>query len=381
MDVKLKDRLPPPRNGMWTLEVEDHPHCPSGAAETDVGGGYEFTIFYADKDLCGVQPVSWFTPNWLSYAETTLILNDANGTKIADSISCIYNTRFDTSLMTFKGETTSENLRYGGSLDDEGTDVETVVESGKAVNMDFYEGDGSPLASNRKVKLGDQLLFRIDVSSSNHVSKILPETCYFSSSSQPDENLINGQTLPFVKKNCFNWKNGMVKAFLQPMERNNNGTLYQLAFPAFYFTDYGRNLYVHCTILACIGDQKLCEPKPNYFDCIILVSIGDQGLCKPKPKSFQKTIIIMKRSSSVPNVSNFVDNFSKFSPPSPDFTVKLPPRNNLLKKPNVAAVIHHKISLPTSFYSPYSDEKKEGPQKNLYSPQQPCSPVVEKNLN
>lgn len=34
------------------------------------------------------------------------MLKDSNGTKIADSVSCVYNTRFDTSLLTFKGEIT-----------------------------------------------------------------------------------------------------------------------------------------------------------------------------------------------------------------------------------------------------------------------------------
>jgi len=95
------------------------------------------------------------------------------------------------------------------------------------------------------------------------VSRILPETCFFSSSSVPEERLAFGQTLTFVKRSCFNDRNGMVRAFLPRMERSANGSAYQLAFPAFYFTDFGRNLFVHCTILACVGEQRLCEPKPN----------------------------------------------------------------------------------------------------------------------
>jgi hypothetical protein len=263
MEVKLKDRLPSPRTGMWDLEVEEHPKCP-GATKSDVGGGYTFIILYADKQWCGVEPVSWFTPSWVSYAEVTLILKDTNGTKIADSVSCVYNTRFDTSLLTFKGEITSENLRYGGSLEEEGTDVESMVNSGVAVRMDFYDAEGKNM-QQRHVKLGDPIVFRIDVAESNIVNKVLPETCYFSSSSVPEENPPFGQTLTFVRKNCFNDKNGMVKAFLPKMDRSINGTVYDLAFPAFHFTDFGRNLFVHCTILACIGNQMLCEPKPNCF--------------------------------------------------------------------------------------------------------------------
>lgn len=59
MELKLKDRLPLPRVGMWDLEVEGHPKCPGGT-KTDVGGGYTFSLLYADKEWCGVEPVSWF---------------------------------------------------------------------------------------------------------------------------------------------------------------------------------------------------------------------------------------------------------------------------------------------------------------------------------
>jgi len=121
VDVRLRERLPAPRGGMWALELENFPQCP-GVTRQDVGGGHAFTVLFADKQWCGVEPVSWFvsvpgepllppltprasqTPNWVSYAEMTLVLSDANGTKVADSVSCIYNTRFDSSLLTFKGE-------------------------------------------------------------------------------------------------------------------------------------------------------------------------------------------------------------------------------------------------------------------------------------
>jgi len=61
----------------------------------------------------------------------------------------------------------SENLRFGGSLDEDGADVEAVVESGKAVSMDFFDPDGRRVEPARHVRLGDPLVFRIDVSASN----------------------------------------------------------------------------------------------------------------------------------------------------------------------------------------------------------------------
>ena len=53
----------------------------------------------------------------------------------------------------------------------------------------------------------------------------------------------------------------MVRAFLPRMERVGNGSGYQMSFPAFYFTGHGQNLFVHCTVLACVGaDTSLCQP-------------------------------------------------------------------------------------------------------------------------
>ncbi len=46
------------------------------------------------------------TPAWLAVADVILLLKDDNGTVIADSISCVYDTKFETSLQTFKGEVT-----------------------------------------------------------------------------------------------------------------------------------------------------------------------------------------------------------------------------------------------------------------------------------
>jgi len=109
------------------------------------------------------------------------------------------------------------------------------------------------------------VLFKIDVSENKQVSKVMPELCYFSSSSDPSEKPLDGQTLTFVKHSCFNEKNGMVRAFLPKMQRNLNGTSYEMMFPAFYFTEFGQSLFVHCTLLACIGSQTLCDPKPMCF--------------------------------------------------------------------------------------------------------------------
>jgi hypothetical protein len=139
---------------------------------------------------------------------------------------------------------------------------------------------GRPL-QQRAVKLGDPIMFKIDISKGNQVSRVLPENCYFSSSSIPEENLLGGQTLPFVKNrfvkklnlspsnaifSCFNSKNGMVRAFLPKMDRNHNGSAYEMRFQAFHFTGHGENLFVHCTILACLGSQQLCEPRPEVSE-------------------------------------------------------------------------------------------------------------------
>ncbi|VDO96492.1 unnamed protein product [Soboliphyme baturini] len=189
INIVLKSKLPLPRNGMWKLEVEGYPYCP-GATKQDVGGGYAFTLLFADKDLCGTEPKSWFvsvsslfrtapylltlhlqTPSWVSLAEVTLLLKDSNESIIADSISCLYNTRFGTSLLTFKGEIMS----------------------------------------------------------------------------------------------CFNEKNSVVRTILPKMDRNQEGTVYEMPFSAFYFTNYSKNLFVHCTLLACVGEQNLCDPQANCF--------------------------------------------------------------------------------------------------------------------
>ncbi len=59
----------------------------------------------------------------------------------------------------------SENLRYGGSLAEEGSDVENTVHSSDSVSMDFFDQVGRPL-EHRRVKLGDPIMFKIDVSES-----------------------------------------------------------------------------------------------------------------------------------------------------------------------------------------------------------------------
>jgi len=130
--------------------------------------------------------------------------------------------------------------------------------------MDFYDENGQAL-QQRNVKLGEPVMFKIDVAENKQVSKILPEHCYFSSSSDPTEKPVQGQTLTFVKHSCFNDKNGMIRAFLPKMQRAMTGATYEMLFPAFYFTDFGQSLFVHCTILACVGSQSLCDPKPSCF--------------------------------------------------------------------------------------------------------------------
>ncbi|KFD51091.1 hypothetical protein M513_07991 [Trichuris suis] len=263
MEIELKPSLPKPSSGMWDLEVEGHPHCPN-ASKKDIGAGYRFTINYADRYLCGVEPVAWFTPSWISYAEVTLLLKDDNNTMVADSVSCLYNTRVEASSVTFRGEVTNEQLRYSGTVDEEGTDIEGFADSSQAISMEFLDEFNERL-SHQNVKLGDPIKLVLSVSNNNLVQQILPETCYFSSSSSPEEHPRKGHTLVFVRRSCFNSKNPMVRAILPKMDRNQNGSSYELHFPAFYFTNYGRSLYVHCTILACVGNQKQCEPKPGCF--------------------------------------------------------------------------------------------------------------------
>jgi hypothetical protein len=94
-----------------------------------------------------INPFSLFslqTPAWVTVAKVVLLLKDDNGTTIADSVSCVYDTRFETSLMTFRGEISSQNLLYGGSLQEDGNDVETTVYSSEAVAMDFFDQVSSP---------------------------------------------------------------------------------------------------------------------------------------------------------------------------------------------------------------------------------------------
>lgn len=154
---------------------------------------------------------------------------------------------------------------YGGSLETEGSDVEATVRSADGVSMDFFTQGGDPL-KQRNVRLGDPLLFKIAVREDKAVGSVLPESCYFSSSSSPapEDGLSGARVLPFVKKSCFNEKDGMVRAFLPKMERAADGRGFEMAFPAFYFTGHGQNLFVHCTVLACVGtDTDLCKPHPN----------------------------------------------------------------------------------------------------------------------
>jgi len=265
MNITLKQMLPVPSNGMWDLEVAGYPDCPGGANKVDVGGGHVFLIQYNQFDFCGVEPKSYFTPAWVSESKVTLILRDDNGSMIADSVSCVYKTRFETSLLSFASDEKSANLLFGGSIEEDGTDVEKTVFSGQAVDMDFFDFDGNPLLK-RKVKMGDPLSFKINITDNKQVTKVLPETCYFSASSDPHYKQPDG-TLTFVKNNCFNTQSAIVEQMLPyKMERNSNGTDYLMSFRAFHFSNYGENLYVHCTLLACIGTQNLCEPQPECFE-------------------------------------------------------------------------------------------------------------------
>lgn len=51
-------------------------------------------------------------------------------------------------------------------MEEEGTDVETMVNSGMAVRMDFYDQAGKTM-QQKHVKLGDPIMFKIDVAESN----------------------------------------------------------------------------------------------------------------------------------------------------------------------------------------------------------------------
>ncbi|KRX19206.1 putative sulfite oxidase, mitochondrial, partial [Trichinella nelsoni] len=196
MEVQLKSSLPNPIKGNWRLEVEGHPQCNSVNRE-DVGPGYRFLIPYDDRYLCGVEPRFDITPAWVASAKTILLLIDKVNYTIGDSLICLYKTKVDASLTTFKGEISQEKLRYGGTVNED-VDVK-----------------GEADAKNTVI--------------------------------------------------CFNKRNPVVKAIVPPMERNENGTSYQLNFQAFHFTNHGRNLYIHCSLLACVGNQVECKPKRNCF--------------------------------------------------------------------------------------------------------------------
>ena len=74
MRIRLKEELPPPGAGMWDLEVEDFPDCPA-VSKTDVGGGHEFLIPFAERVLCGVD-AEYVMVRFLSFF-TSLLTRDA----------------------------------------------------------------------------------------------------------------------------------------------------------------------------------------------------------------------------------------------------------------------------------------------------------------
>jgi len=67
------------------------------------------------------------------------------------------------------------------------------------------------------------------------------------------------------------------------MERGENGTVYELPFPAFHFSEYGQNLFVHCTLLACVGRQTLCEPENHCFSTSRRKRSVDNGQLQQSP--------------------------------------------------------------------------------------------------
>ena len=48
-------------------------------------------------------------------------------------------------------------------MNEDGVDVENTVHSSDSVSMDFYDQVGRPM-EQKKVKLGDPIMFKIDVS-------------------------------------------------------------------------------------------------------------------------------------------------------------------------------------------------------------------------
>ncbi|KRX19208.1 putative sulfite oxidase, mitochondrial, partial [Trichinella nelsoni] len=263
MEVQLKSSLPNPIKGNWRLEVEGHPQCNSVNRE-DVGPGYRFLIPYDDRYLCGVEPRFDITPAWVASAKTILLLIDKVNYTIGDSLICLYKTKVDASLTTFKGEISQEKLRYGGTVNED-VDVKGEADAKNTVMLDFYDENGQPLR-NSNVKLGDEVKLVIAVNETRTFKQILPQMCYFSAFDVSDVKALNDSyNLIFVKNGCFNKRNPVVKAIVPPMERNENGTSYQLNFQAFHFTNHGRNLYIHCSLLACVGNQVECKPKRNCF--------------------------------------------------------------------------------------------------------------------
>ncbi|KRX65546.1 putative sulfite oxidase, mitochondrial, partial [Trichinella sp. T9] len=232
MEVQLKSSLPNPIKGNWRLEVEGHPQCNSVNRE-NVGPGYRFLIPYDDRYLCGVEPRFDITPAWVASAKTILLLIDKVNYTIGDSLICLYKT---------KTGCCREKLRYGGTVNED-VDVKGEADAKNTVMLDFYDENGQPL-----------------------LKQILPQMCYFSAFDVSDVKALNDSyNLIFVKNGCFNKRNPVVKAIVPPMERNENGTSYQLNFQAFHFTNHGRNLYIHCSLLACVGNQVECKPKRNCF--------------------------------------------------------------------------------------------------------------------
>ncbi|KRX65550.1 putative sulfite oxidase, mitochondrial, partial [Trichinella sp. T9] len=176
------------------------------------------------------------------------------------------NARFAWTLWTCEVPTgcCREKLRYGGTVNED-VDVKGEADAKNTVMLDFYDENGQPLR-NSNVKLGDEVKLVIAVNETRTFKQILPQMCYFSAFDVSDVKALNDSyNLIFVKNGCFNKRNPVVKAIVPPMERNENGTSYQLNFQAFHFTNHGRNLYIHCSLLACVGNQVECKPKRNCF--------------------------------------------------------------------------------------------------------------------
>ncbi|OUC41434.1 hypothetical protein D917_03373 [Trichinella nativa] len=270
MEVQLKSSLPNPIKGNWRLEVEGHPQCNSVNRE-NVGPGYRFLIPYDDRYLCGVEPRFDIVNSGLG------CVGQDNPT--ADRQSQLYNRRFvDLPLQDKSGRVTGccrEKLRYGGTVNED-VDVKGEADAKNTVMLDFYDENGQPLR-NSNVKLGDEVKLVIAVNETRTYN--LSINIFFSQTNITTNVLFfrirrvgcesSERQLQFdirkkwVYKKCFNKRNPVVKAIVPPMERNENGTSYQLNFQAFHFTNHGRNLYIHCSLLACVGNQVECKPKRN----------------------------------------------------------------------------------------------------------------------